>query len=326
MPRLTIKQVDAFTTSPFCGNPAGVITDADGLTSDDMLKIAGEMNLAETAFVTMPSSPESMFRIRYFTPTEEVDLSGHVTIACCYALIEDMRIDLRNGKTTVGFETNVGNISVEIDFSLGTISGDSGDSIEIETANGRGTLHKIMMRQTISDFHPSIVPLDLLSDILGLEKNDILGTGLSVEVISTGLHQLMVPVQKKETIQNLNPDLIKLGLMNKKYGIDTNHIFTLDTFNEDSVTYSRHFAPAVGMWEDPATGTAAAGLATYLLRHGIVSSDSMIMEQGRETDNQAKILVETDNTSECDTVKIGGLAVTSIVRELVIENEMIDIS
>ncbi|TFG90437.1 MAG: PhzF family phenazine biosynthesis protein, partial [Candidatus Atribacteria bacterium] len=111
MPELKIKQVDAFTSSPFCGNPAGVISDADELTSNDMLRIAGEMNLAETAFIMMPSSPDSLFRIRYFTPTEEIDLSGHVTIACCYSLIEDKRITLKDGITTVGFETNVGNIA-----------------------------------------------------------------------------------------------------------------------------------------------------------------------------------------------------------------------
>ncbi len=326
MPELIIKQVDAFTSNSFCGNPAGVISDADELTSNDMLRIAGEMNLAETAFILMPSSPDSLFRIRYFTPTEEVDLSGHVTIACCYALIEDKRITLKDGITTVGFETNVGNITVDIHFSLGEKPEKYSDSIEIETANGTGWLQKIMMRQTISNYRPSPVPLEILTDILGLDKSDILGTGLTLEVISTGLQQLMVPIQRKETIQKLSPDLIKLGLMNKKYSIDTNHIFTLDTFNEESVTYSRHFAPAVGMWEDPATGTAAAGLATYLLRYGIVSSGSMIMEQGRELESQAKILVETNTNDGNETVQVGGLAVTSIIRNLDIKDEVITIT
>ncbi len=321
MPDLTIKQVDAFTTEPFSGNPAGVIADADGLTSQDMLMIAGEMNLAETAFITMPSSPDAMFRIKYFTPMKEVDLSGHATIASCYALIEDKRIPVKNGITTIDFETNTGKIEINIHFSLDEKPETDGNFLMIDSVDGKGILRKIMMRQIISDYRPSTVPLELLTEILGIDRGEILGTGLDIEVISTGFDQLMIPVQRKETILNLNPDLIKLGLMNKKYDIDTNHIYSLDTFSEDCITYSRHFAPAVGMWEDPATGTAAAGLGTYLLRNGIATSGSMVMEQGKELDSLAKILVEVSNLD--GSVQIGGLAITSITRTLHVEDNAI---
>lgn len=57
----------------------------------------------------------------------------------------------------------------------------------------------------------------------------------------------MIPIRSKDTILELNPDLINLGLSNRKHGIRANHIFSTDTFSEDCVTYSRHFAPAVGM-------------------------------------------------------------------------------
>jgi trans-2,3-dihydro-3-hydroxyanthranilate isomerase len=131
----------------------------------------------------------------------------------------------------------------------------------------------------------------------------------------------MVPVQHKETILNLNPDLIKLGLMNKQNGIDTNHIFSMDTFSPQCVAYARHFAPAVGMWEDPGTGTASAGLGNYLLRHGVVTSGSMLMEQGNELDGLARIIVEVEESLlESGNVQIGGLAITSICREISIES------
>ncbi len=323
MPKLKIKQVAAFTSTPFCGNPAGVILDAEELSSEDMLRIAGEMNLAETAFIMMPSSPGSLFRIRYFTPTEEVSISGHATIACCYALLEEQRIALNNGVTSVEFETNVGNITVDIHFTFGERPDESGEYMNIDTKTGNGWLEKIMMRQMISEFTNSPVPLESLAGILGLDPSEINGTGLPVEIISTGLYQLMIPVKRKETLQRLNPDLIKLGLLNKKYGIDTNHIFTLESFNEESVTYSRHFAPALGMWEDPATGTAAAGLATYLVRHGVVNTGSMIMEQGKEIESLARILVEMNSSSGNEAVQVGGLAVTSMIRDLEIEKDKI---
>ena len=91
MKRIKIKQVDAFTNVPFCGNPAGVVTSASGLTEKQMLSIACEMNLSETIFFFPPTSPETDLSIRWFTPTTEVDLCGHATIAGFYALAEEKK-------------------------------------------------------------------------------------------------------------------------------------------------------------------------------------------------------------------------------------------
>ncbi|MBU8922310.1 MAG: PhzF family phenazine biosynthesis protein [Bacteroidales bacterium] len=321
---MVVKQVDAFTAKPFCGNPAGVITDADALSSEDMLRIAGEMNLAETAFITMPMSPDSLFRIRFFTPTEEVDISGHVTIASCYALIEDGRIPLSYGVNLVNFETGIGTIHVEIHYSR---NNDDGDAMKlVGSGDNVGYLKKIMMQQSISSYYESPISTSEIASILGIDPGEISGTGLPMEVIATGLDQLIVPVKRKETILGLNPDLIKLGLVNKKHHIHTNHIFSLDTFSEECISYARHFAPAVGMWEDPATGTAAAGLGTYLFRHGIATTGTMVMEQGKESENLARILVEMKNSnSEESLVQIGGLAVTSISRKISIKNDTVSI-
>jgi predicted PhzF superfamily epimerase YddE/YHI9 len=324
MQKFTVKHVDAFSTKPFCGNPAGVITEADGLTREAMQWIAGEMNLSESAFVTLPESEDTIFRIRFFTPSEEVNLSGHVTIATCFALIEEGRIPLRNGITKVAFGTNVGSIPVDIYFNTDTASDDEdgvgGISLSIPDFTD-GILEKIMMHQSIKRYRPASFPIAEIAKILGIDEGEITRTGLPLEIISTGLEQFMIPVLHKETILEMNPDLIKLGLMNSKFGIHTNHIFTLDTFNQDCTSYSRHFAPSVGMWEDPATGTAAAGLGTYLYRHGVITSGSLTMEQGKETDSLAKILVELgDNVEETGAVQVGGLAVTSIKRTIEIDS------
>jgi trans-2,3-dihydro-3-hydroxyanthranilate isomerase len=322
MQDLIIKQVDAFTTKPFSGNPAGVITDADGLGIEMMQAIAGEMNLTETAFVTVPEAENAMFRLRFFTPTEEVDLSGHATIATCYALIEAGRIPLSNGVTRIHLETNIGVVLVDIYFHQRTKANDTREmkkeGIElIQEGEIRGTLEKMMMHYTVPPYRRSNIPVCDIASILCVREDEILKTGMPLEIISTGLEQLMIPVLHKETILDMHPDLIKLSLMNRKFGIHTNHIFTTDTFSPECVSYSRHFAPALGMWEDPATGTAAAGLGTYLLRHGIITTDSMIMEQGKETENLARILVEIDQAGGGDgSVRIGGLAVTSIARTI----------
>ncbi len=322
MHTLPMKQVDAFTTKPFSGNPAGVITEADGVTLETMQKIASEMNLSETAFVTMPESEHTMFRLRFFTPMEEVDMSGHVTIAACYALIEEGRIPIADGVTRIFFGTNIGSMPIDIHFTGAEHPTPSGSKHENSVAlvvkgENIGTLEKIMMHQPIKDCRPSSIPVERIASILGIDKSEIRGTGLPLEMISTGLDQLMIPVQHKETVLNMHPDLIKLGLLNRAHNIHTNHIFTLDTFHEECVAYARHFAPAVGIWEDPGTGTAAAGLGTYLLRHGIITHGAMVMEQGKEMDCLARILVEIDEScNDCHSARIGGVAITSLTRTI----------
>lgn len=86
--RLTLFQIDAFTTAPFTGNPAAVVLDGEGLDETTMQAIAREMNLSETAFLSSPSVPAAHYRLRWFTPTREVTFCGHATIATCHALFE----------------------------------------------------------------------------------------------------------------------------------------------------------------------------------------------------------------------------------------------
>jgi predicted PhzF superfamily epimerase YddE/YHI9 len=326
MQQLTIKQVDAFTAEPFGGNPAGVVIDASGLTPALMQKIAAEMSLTETSFISTPTSGEATFRIRFFTPSDEVDMSGHVLIAATYALIEDERIELYDGITKVIFQTRAGNLPVDIHFRLEGSSQPHGATINsgmsLELPDGRnGLLEKIVINQKVHSHRQSTITFEEIADILGIQAGEITRTGLPIEIISTGLDQLMVPIENKETILDMHPDMIKLSLLNKKFGIDTNHIFTLDTFSEEASTYSRHFAPKLGMWEDAATGTAAAGLGLYLKRHGAITSYTMLMEQGRDKNSLAQILVQLDESERNpDVAQIGGLAVTSITRTLEIKS------
>ncbi len=327
MQNIVMKHVDVFTTNPFSGNPAGVVTEADSLSSDQMLAIAAELNLSETTFVTLPSTDEALYRIRFFTPIEEIDLSGHAIIASCYALIEDGRVPLDDGVTKAVFETRAGLIQLDIHFRRGAADAGAGGAVLAIKGADSGVLEKIMLHQTVRRHRPSNVPVQDVAKILGLDPADIRRTGLPLEIISTGFEQLMIPVARKETIHDMNPDLIKLGLMNRALGIDTNHVFAVDTYSPDCVAYMRHFAPALGMWEDPASGTAAAGLISYLLRHGVVTAGSMIIEQGKEIDALARILVETaDSADPTSEMKIGGLAVTSITRTVGIENGVLVVS
>ncbi len=328
MSHLTIKCVDTFTTKPFCGNPAGVITEAGGLSEEVMREIASgmKMNLVEIAFVTLPETGNASFQIRFFTPSRELDMSGHVTIATCYALIEEGRIPLNDGLTKIIFDTKVGHVPIAIYFHqdypsvMPEKNGKNGMALHLDGERS-GTLERIMMCERAHHFNPANIPVRDIADVLGIDEFEITRTGLPFVRASHNLDWLIIPVHHKETILNMHPDLIKLGILNRQYGIQTNHIFTLDTFNSESITYSRHFGPAMGLWEDPASAIASAGLGIYLLQYGMTSTTSMVMEQGKEISSLARILVEIDQKEgEVDAVWVGGLAVTSITRTIDIQS------
>jgi PhzF family phenazine biosynthesis protein len=252
-----------------------------------------------------------------------------VTIAACYSLVEDGKIPLSEGMTRVQFDTNVGNIPLEIYFtksmSNSGTSGEEGSGAALDIDGDTvGTLEKIMMHQHTHSFRPSPVPVDDIAAVLGIESLEIKQTGLPVVVASYDMDYLLIPIKHKETILEMNPDLIKLGMLNREYGISTNHIFTLDTFDPNCASYARHFGPVVGLWEDPASAMASGGLGSYLLTYGITDSDSMILEQGMEADSLARIRVELERKDdEIKTIRVGGLAFTSIAQKIRIENEKI---
>ncbi len=104
---IPLYQVDAFTDQPFSGNPAAVCLVEESLSSEDMLLIAAEMNLSETAFVG-PPGPDGIRKLRWFTPAVEVPLCGHATLATSHVLLREM-----GQKTPLRFDTLSGVLTVE---------------------------------------------------------------------------------------------------------------------------------------------------------------------------------------------------------------------
>ena len=332
MKELTIKCVDAFTTKSFAGNPAGVITGADKLTSQQMQFVASQMimNIIEYGFVRAPHAKGATFAVRYFTPKIELGCSGHVTIATCFSLIEDGLISLSNGVTRVVFETGSGLVPLDIHFRTGPPSIEELESnaqnatLSADSATS-GRLEKIMMHQPVQQFRENNVPIEDLAKVLGIERSDIADSDLPVTISKADVDWLIIPIKRKETILDMHPDLIRLAALNKEYGIKTNHIFSTDTFDPECVSYARHFGPAMGLWEDPATAMAAGGLGIYLVDQGVVGSGSMTMEQGNESSSLARLHVEIDKTGEqVSAVRVGGLAATSLKKTMRLEkNEVI---
>jgi len=314
MRKYSIKHVDVFTTVPFSGYPSAVITSAEGLTDREMQKIAEEISLTEVVYLTPAWGGKSQFRIRFFTQSEEINISGHSMIGACYALLEEGRLELKEGRTKIYFETNDGDIPVDLYFRRER----EFDDVSKPDA---GVLEKIMIKQKLKDHRLSKIDPAEIAEILEIDKNQIIATGFPIEEINTGLHHVVVPVKDLEILHSIKPDLIKLSIMNKNNGIQITDLFSLDTADE-STAHTRHFGPAVGILEAAGSGMSAVGIGSYLTRHGLTAGKTMVFRQGNDTKNLSKVYCYIDpSDKDHRSVYVGGLATTSIQRDIEIDEK-----
>lgn len=264
-----IYHVDAFTSHPFGGNPAGVVLDAQGLSEAQMRLIARELKHSETAFV-FPSE-RADYRIRFFTPAREVDLCGHASIAAAWVLAREGRIGLGR----IRQETNVGVLDLDIDR----------DHVMMELAPPR--------REAVT------TKPELLAAILGLKAVD---STLPLQKVFAGLWILMVPMIDKKRINLCQPNLGELAALNMELEVSGTYLFALES---DGSVYTRFFGPAVGIPEDPVTGTAAGALGGYLVLNGIAKGPSFRIRQGDAIGRPGELEVYATQKE----VRVGGQAV-----------------
>ena len=289
--------VDAFTDEPLAGNVAGVVPDATGLSDDRMGRIAAELGASETAFVTPVAGDgdDADHRVRYFTPTTEVALCGHATVAAYATLFADGTIDA--GEYTL--RTNVGDLTV-------TVTDDGG----------------VRMRQeppAVEVVDPDTLGVERLGDALGIDPAALrdVGADLPVAVASTGLPFLVVPVNFLEHLGGASPDADAIEALSDEFDVAGVYAFTFDTLEADSTLHGRAFAPAVGVDEDPVTGTASGAVGGYLQAVEAFDGDTpdeLRFEQGHFVDRPGYVRVRVGDTS--DPVTVGGDAVVSLEGDL----------
>jgi len=284
---IIIYQVDAFTDKPFGGNPAGVVTDAKSLTDESMQKIAMEMNLSETAFV-IPKG-DNNYQVRFFTPRCEVDLCGHATIATFYTLAHKGYINnIDNGIVTVYQETRIGRLPVEIYYVDGSVE-------------------KVMMYQGEPKSLGYINDLNELYNTLGISSFDI-DSNLIPEIISTGLPDIIIPVKDRVTLDNLKVDFSKLEELSNRLNVVGAHVFCNDFSTGKDIIYCRNFAPAVGINEEAATGTANGALMYYLKKNKAIKGNLLTCYQGDGMKRPSKIICQSNEYASRIDILVGGKA------------------
>ena len=267
--------VDAFTEQPFGGNPAGVVLLEDGndFPSDKLMQqIAAEFRYSETAFVKR--NGESEFTVRYFTPCGEVELCGHATIA------------------TFSVLAHIGAVALGTMCLNHTLAGD----LKVEIAD------KVMMEMAIPQVLLTSVDVERLHRIMGVEGEQ---TNLPVMVVSTGLPDIMMPIDNVDKLNNLVPDMDALAQLSKELNVTGVHAFAMN--NDGFTAHVRNFAPLYGIPEESATGTANAALTHYLHLNGFVNS----LELCRFLQGEAMGRPSTVETSLHDdgTIWVGGKSI-----------------
>lgn len=248
MNALRVYQVDAFTTRRYQGNPAGVVANAAGLGERTMREIARELNNSETAFILPGSGPDHDVHVRFFTPTTEVPVCGHATVAAHYVMALEGRPPGRCRQLTGAGVQHV------------AVSARDGDFL-VRIEQGRPAFEPPLDQEVVAR----------LLAALGLGPAD-LDARCPVQFVSTGHGKVMIGIRRRSVLQALAPDRQALVAVSRAIGKTGFFAFTLDTPGDDpALTWGRMFAPAIGIDEDPVTGNANGPLGAYLVEHGLIA-------------------------------------------------------
>ena len=303
MPNYRFLQLDVFTDRAFCGNPLAVFPEADEIDGDVMMKIAREMNLSETVFVLKPSADNVLRRLRIFTPAREIPFAGHPIVGTWAALADEGVVPVPESGTGVQrifHEVGIGVLPVDVEFK-------DGRPVQVIMTQG-----KFEILNELDDAHEQAE----VARALGLARDD-LDESLPIQVITTGLSCLAVPVRSLADLRDVRVDASLLADIYTRHGGTGCHAFTRETLEVGaSRAHARFFAPADNIPEDPATGSACGALGAYLVHHGGLSLEPVegryqfVIEQGDFIHRPSRINLDVKGEAgQVDEVKVGGPAV-----------------
>jgi len=265
---MTIFIASAFSKNNIGGNKAGVCLLGEALNERQKLEIAKQLGFSETAYI---STGKNGFKLEYFTPVEEVPLCGHATIASFIV----MRDKLVLKKDTYIIETKSGDLTVTLD----------GDMVFMEQNK------------------PQFFETPAKADVAKCFDIDVASEEFPIEIGSTGLRDIMLPVRSLDVLEAMNPNFDEISSISRKFDVVGIHAFSV--IGERVVC--RNFAPLFGVPEESATGTSNCVLASYLWRNKIMRKSEYVFEQGYTMDSPSEIVVRLFvSGNDIDKVLVGG--------------------
>lgn len=284
---------DVFSDRLFGGNPLAVFPRAEGLTPEQMQKIAAEFNFSETTFVFPPETPEGTRKVRIFTPATELPFAGHPTIGTAFVLAAIGEIPLTE-ETRVYLEEEVGLIPVTI-----------------RSLDGK-PVYSELTAASPPKFAEKVPSIEDLAVILSLDRGDFLTEKYPIRSFSRGVPFLFVPARDRSVLARIKLNLPAWESLLSNAKANSLFVFCPDPELPGSDLRARMFAPGLGVTEDPATGSAAAAFGDYLgnldpLENGIIEKT---IEQGFEMERPSILRVAIEKRDgEITAVRVGGASV-----------------
>lgn len=283
---------DVFTDRVLTGNQLAVVLAPAGLSDEEMLLIAREINFSESTFVFPPERSGTDVRVRIFTPGRELPFAGHPTIGTAFALAHAGKIAPGTNRVVLG--EGIGPVPVDLEWE--------GE-----------TLRFAWMHQREPIFGKTIEDVGAIARALGIEAPDIQSTGLPVQEVSCGLPFLFVPSATRAAVDRASLDRASMGALLERLGMEPLGLFLFSTQpgGDDATAYSRMLG--FDGSEDPATGSASGPLGAYLVHHGVVpetKAREILSRQGVKMGRPSRVYVsigvERDVIKE---VRVGGASV-----------------
>jgi trans-2,3-dihydro-3-hydroxyanthranilate isomerase len=271
VPTLRYVFVDVFTDRPLTGNQLAVFTDAREIDGETMQALAREIGFSETVFV-LPAAAGGTVRVRIFTPQSELPFAGHPILGAAWVLAAPLQ------RAVVELETGRGIVPVTVD----------------RDESGALVFGRMLQPVPTVESYPDA---DALLAALGVSASQ-----LPVERYDNGPLHVFVVLDSPEAVAALDPDLSAL----RELEVNASCIA-----GEGTAWKSRMFAPALGVPEDPATGSAAGPLACHLCRHGLVDWGTEIeITQGVEIGRPSRLIARAEGGPDgIAKVEVGGSAV-----------------
>jgi trans-2,3-dihydro-3-hydroxyanthranilate isomerase len=286
-----IRIVDVFTEKSLAGNQLAVVLDGRDLSTEEMQRIAREMNFSETTFILPPEEPAHAAKVRIFTPGRELQFAGHPTIGTAWVLLDE-RI-ATGGRLTL--EEGVGPIDVR--------------SVK---ENGRTMLWMTFPEMSFGQ----VFPHARVATTLGVQESDLVPDA-PAQIASSGTPFLFVALRSPGAVDAAVSDAKRLAklLRNQAVGL---FFFTKVGSHR---FYSRMFAPDIA--EDPATGSASGPLGGYAVKYGLVERApdiSLLSEQGTKMGRQSFLHIELAYGEESpdipSRIEVGGSVMPVLKGEL----------
>ena len=288
--------LDVFTDRLFGGNQLAVFLESRGLSSETMQAIAKEMNFSETSFVLPPETSDTDFRVRIFTPDEELPMAGHPTVGTTFALARAGIVGPGHVRLVLGL--GVGPTPVSLTWRDGELS-------------------FVWMTQPAPAFGPPIPDPSGAAAALRLSGAAVTATGLPVQTVSCGVPFLFVPLATRRAVDSAALDAPAYDAFIRAVELDELPVFLFSSekVGDGATVYSRMFAPGMGIPEDPATGAASGPLGCYLVRHKVVPPEkagSILSLQGVKMGRPSYVNIAIGvSNGDITSVRVGGESVVA---------------